>query len=95
MTLVSLLVLLLVAGLCGAVGQMLAGFNLGGALVSIAVGFVGALMGMWLAGILGLPELFAIRIGGQNFPLVWSIIGSALFVALIGSFSRRRYYDYR
>jgi uncharacterized membrane protein YeaQ/YmgE (transglycosylase-associated protein family) len=90
MTLFSFLILLLIAGICGAIGQAIAGFQ-GGLLVSIAVGFIGALIGIWLAGQFGLREMFAVRIGGQSFPIIWSIIGSALFVALIGLFRRRRY----
>ena len=90
MNLVSLLVLLLVAGICGAVGQAIAGYDLGGCLVSIALGFIGALLGMWIAGLLRLPEIFAINVGGRSFPIVWSIIGSALFVALLGLIRRRR-----
>ena len=89
MNLVSLLLLLLVAGICGAVGQAIAGYNLGGCLVSIALGFIGALLGMWIAGALDLPEIFAIKVGGRSFPIVWSIIGSALFVALLGLIRRR------
>ena len=45
MSLVELLVLLLVAGICGAVGKAIVGFMPGGFLVSIGVGFVGALIG--------------------------------------------------
>jgi uncharacterized membrane protein YeaQ/YmgE (transglycosylase-associated protein family) len=90
MTLWDLLVLLLIAGICGSLGQAIAGFSRGGCLVSIALGFVGAVLGMWLARAMGLPELFAIRIGGTNFPIVWSIIGSALFVAVIALLTRRR-----
>ena len=90
MTLLDLLILLLVAGICGALGQAITGFSRGGCLVSIALGFVGAVVGMWLARQLGLPELFAVRIGTTNFPIVWSIIGSALFVALIALLTRRR-----
>jgi uncharacterized membrane protein YeaQ/YmgE (transglycosylase-associated protein family) len=89
MTVVSLLILLLVAGVCGSVGQAIAGYSRGGCLVSIALGFIGALLGMWLAGVLGLHELFAMRIGGQSFPIVWSIVGSALFMAILGLFRRR------
>jgi len=44
---------------------------------------------MWLAGALGLRELFAVKIGGQSFPIVWSIVGSALFMAVLGLFRRR------
>jgi hypothetical protein len=37
-----------------------------------------------------LPQLFMVRIGGENFPIIWSIIGSALFVAVISLVSGRR-----
>lgn len=90
MTLLDLLVLLLIAGLCGALGQAISGFSRGGCLVSIAIGFIGALLGMWLARQLGLPELFAIQIGTTSFPIIWSIIGSALFVAVITLLTRGR-----
>ena len=88
--LIQLLVLLLIAGICGALGQAIGGYSHGGCLVSIALGFVGALFGTWLAGLLRLPEILAIPVGGTNFPVVWSIIGAALFVALIGLITRRR-----
>jgi uncharacterized membrane protein YeaQ/YmgE (transglycosylase-associated protein family) len=90
MTLVDLLVLLLVAGICGALGQAITGYSRGGCLVSIALGFVGAVLGVWLSRALALPELFAIQIGTTNFPIIWSIIGSALFVALIALITRGR-----
>jgi len=88
--LVQFLILLLIAGLCGAVGQAIGGYSHGGCLVSIALGFIGALLGTWLARAIGLPELFAIPAGGMNFPIIWSIIGAALFVAVINLISRPR-----
>jgi uncharacterized membrane protein YeaQ/YmgE (transglycosylase-associated protein family) len=90
MSVVDLLILLLVAGVCGALGQAISGFSRGGCLVSIALGFIGALVGMWLARQLGLPELLMVPVGGRSFPVVWSIIGSALFVAVISLFTRGR-----
>ena len=90
MTLFDLLVLLLIAGLAGAIGQAVVGYSRGGCFVSIAVGFIGALIGMWLARVFGLPELFVINIGGTPFPLLWSIIGGALFVAVLALISGRR-----
>ena len=90
MTLTELLILLLVAGVCGALGQSIAGFSRGGCLTSIAVGFIGALLGVWLARQLDLPELFVVTIDSTSFPIVWSIIGSALFVAVISLVSRGR-----
>lgn len=89
MTITSLLVLLLVAGICGAIGQAIAGYSLGGCLVSIALGFIGALFGMWLSQKMGLHEVLPVMIGGHSFPIIWSIIGSALFVAVISLISRR------
>lgn len=89
MTIISLLLLLLVAGICGAIGQAIVGYSRGGCLAAIAIGFIGALLGMWVAGALGLREMFAVNIGGQSFPILWSILGSALFVAVISLISRR------
>lgn len=85
MTLVDFLILLLIAGICGAIGQAITGYGRGGCLVAIAVGFIGALLGGYLSRALGLPELFVI----EGFPIVWSIIGAALFVAVISLVSGR------
>lgn len=91
MSIVELLLLLLIAGICGAAGKAIAGYFPGGFLASIGVGFVGALLGAWLARLIGLPELFAIDLGGTSFPIIWSILGSALLVAIIGLISGRSY----
>jgi uncharacterized membrane protein YeaQ/YmgE (transglycosylase-associated protein family) len=88
--LVQILILLAIAGVCGALGQAISGSSRGGCLVSIALGFIGALVGSWIARALHLPELFALTIAGAHFPIVWSIVGSALFVAVINLISRRR-----
>jgi uncharacterized membrane protein YeaQ/YmgE (transglycosylase-associated protein family) len=92
MTLVELLILLLVAGICGSLAQSITGYTHGGCLVSIVLGFVGAMLGLWLARLLDLPELISLQIGPQPFPVLWSIIGASLFVAFLGmlSHSRRR-----
>jgi uncharacterized membrane protein YeaQ/YmgE (transglycosylase-associated protein family) len=58
--------------------------------MSIALGFIGALLGSWLARILGLPEILEIHFGSQSFPIIWSILGAALFVAVLNFLSRRR-----
>jgi uncharacterized membrane protein YeaQ/YmgE (transglycosylase-associated protein family) len=89
MGIVEFLILLLVAGICGALAQSIAGYSRGGCLVSIVLGFIGALLGTWLARLLGLPELFTLAIGDQGFPVIWSVIGAALFVALLGLLTSR------
>ena len=88
MTLMGYLILFLIAAICGAVGQALAGYNLGGCLVSIVVGFIGAYIGMWIAGKFGLPPIFEISIQGKPFPVIWSVIGSAVFTLIVGLFRR-------
>jgi len=90
MTIIQFLVLLLIAAVCGSIGQSLAGYSLGGCLVSAVVGFVGAFLGVWLARQLGLPEVLTIRVAGETFPVVWSIVGSAIFALIVGLLSRRR-----
>lgn len=85
----ALLVLLVIAAICGAIGKAIAGSSRGGLVVSIALGFVGALLGPWVARLMKLPEPFMLDIGGHPFPILWSIIGAALFVAIIHLFSRR------
>jgi uncharacterized membrane protein YeaQ/YmgE (transglycosylase-associated protein family) len=85
----SLIILLIVAGVCGSIGRAIAGGTRGGCLVSIALGFIGAVVGMWLARVLNLPHVFVGDFAGE-FPIVWSIIGSALFVAVLRLISGRR-----
>lgn len=87
----ALLILIVIAAVCGALGQAIAGSVRGGLIVSIVLGFIGALLGPWVAGMLKLPEPFMVTIGGHPFPVLWSIIGAALFVAIIHLVSRRRW----
>jgi uncharacterized membrane protein YeaQ/YmgE (transglycosylase-associated protein family) len=90
MSVTSFILLLLVAAICGAIGQALVGYSVGGCLVSALVGFVGALFGSWLATQFGFPEPLPVRIGNETFPVLWSIIGSALLVAIVAMLNRRR-----
>lgn len=90
MSLIGLIILLIIAAIAGSLGQALAGYSVGGCLISIVVGFIGAFLGLWLARLLSLPEPLPIAIQGETFPLLWSIIGSTLFCAALGLISRRR-----
>ena len=90
MSILEFFVLLLIAGICGSLAQALVGYSHGGCLVPIALGFVGALLGTWLARLAGLPDFLAVQLGDRSFPIVWSIIGAALFAALLALISRPR-----
>jgi len=91
MSIIGFIVLLIVAAVVGSIGQAIAGYSAGGCLVSIVMGFVGAVIGVWLASTLHLPEIFVLNIDGQPFPVVWAIIGAALFAAILGVFARRSF----
>ena len=90
MSILELLLLLVVAGLCGSLARGLVGYSRGGCLVSIVLGFIGAVIGTWLARKLALPELFTIELAGKPFPVIWSIIGAALFSAILTLLTGRR-----
>jgi uncharacterized membrane protein YeaQ/YmgE (transglycosylase-associated protein family) len=90
MGLMGWLGLLIVAGLCGSLGASIVGYSHRGCITSIALGFIGAMLGVWLATTLRLPEVLVVHIGHTRFPIVWSVAGSALFVAVLSLFSRRR-----
>src|SRR5450759_3661754 len=67
MSLTGLLILLVIAAVCGAIGKAIAGSVRGGLIVSIALGFVGALLGPWVARLLKLPEPFMITVDRHPF----------------------------
>jgi uncharacterized membrane protein YeaQ/YmgE (transglycosylase-associated protein family) len=83
MSLLDFILLVVVAGICGGLAQSIAGYSHRGVLVSIALGFVGALLGSWLSRTLGLGEVLALHIGDRMFPIVWSIVGATLLVAAL------------
>ncbi|HSM81471.1 MAG TPA: hypothetical protein VLS96_07285 [Nodosilinea sp.] len=88
MGLIELLILVVVAAICGGIGQSLAGYTAGGCLTSIVVGFIGSYLGVWIARNLGLPTFFALQIGGQAFPIIWSIIGATVFTLILALLNR-------
>ena len=91
MSVLGFIVLLIVAAIVGSLGQALAGYSHGGCLVSIVVGFIGAWIGLWLAGLIGLPEIVVLNIDGRPFPVVWAIIGSAIFAGALSLLTQRRW----
>jgi uncharacterized membrane protein YeaQ/YmgE (transglycosylase-associated protein family) len=88
-TLESLIILLIIAGIAGAIGQWMAGYSRGGLLTSIVIGFIGAFLGTWVSKQFHLAEIYTLQIGRTTFPIVWAILGSALFVAILGLMNRR------
>lgn len=90
MTLFGFLIYLLIVAVVGALGQAIAGYSLGGCLVSMIVGFIGAFLGQWLAHAMGLPDLLPVNVDGQTIPIVWATVGSAIFTGIVSLLFRRR-----
>lgn len=82
------LILLLIAAVIGGVAQAIVGFNRGGLFVAIAIGFIGALIGVWIYHATGAPELLMVQVGDTQFPVVWSLIGGVVFVCFVSLFAR-------
>ena len=83
MSILELLLLLLLASICGSIGAALAGHRASGCITSIVLGFIGALIGGYLSRQLGISDIFYFR----SIPVIWSIVGAALFVAVINMLS--------
>lgn len=90
MTLIGFVILLVIAAIAGSLGMAITGYSRGGCLFSAIVGFLGAFIGMWVARQFGLPELIPVTIEGETFPVVWSIVGSAILSLLLGALVRGR-----
>ena len=88
MSLVELVILLIIAAVVGLIAQSLVRYWRGGLVLAVVLGFVGALLGTWLARSLGLPEVLTVSVGGVAFPIVWAIIGAVLLVGLVSLVGR-------
>ena len=88
MSLFGFLLLLLIAAICGGIGQSLAGYSLGGCLVSIVVGFIGAYIGIYIAEKMDWPRFFEVTVDGKPFPIIWAILGAAIFTFIIALLRR-------
>ncbi|MDZ7625305.1 MAG: GlsB/YeaQ/YmgE family stress response membrane protein [Ignavibacteriaceae bacterium] len=80
---IDILISLIIAGIAGSIGRSLSGFSRGGCIISIVVGFIGAIIGTWLARELQLPDPFMISIRGTSYNILWTIIGAVIFTAVL------------
>jgi len=87
---ISFFVLLFVAAILGSIGAAIAGRESRGCLVNIVIGFIGALLGRWLSRVLEISDPWTLTIRDTEFPVVWTVAGSALFVAVISFLTRQR-----
>lgn len=84
------LLMLLVAGIIGAIGQAVAGYSTPGCAMSIVIGFVGAFVGSMIQKLTKFPEFITVSVGDTRFPIVWAVIGSAICVLILRLILGRR-----
>jgi uncharacterized membrane protein YeaQ/YmgE (transglycosylase-associated protein family) len=85
---ISLLLCLILAAGLGLLSQRILGFKMGGLIVNIFIGFVGALLGRELYRAFHLPEWIRLSIGDQTFPLMWCVIGALISTLVVGAIAR-------
>jgi uncharacterized membrane protein YeaQ/YmgE (transglycosylase-associated protein family) len=91
MTVLEFILYLAIAAVCGSVARGIAGGTSGGFIISLLVGFLGAFLGTWIARMLHLPVVLAITVDGHPFPVVWSIVGGVVLVAIAHALTRPTY----
>jgi uncharacterized membrane protein YeaQ/YmgE (transglycosylase-associated protein family) len=87
---IDILISLIIAGIAGAIAKSLVGLNRGGCIISIVVGFIGAMIGTWLAREFNLPDLIVFNIRGTEYHILWTIIGAVIFTAILSLISPRK-----
>lgn len=91
MTLVGFLLLILIGGLVGALAQMIVGYSAGGLIASVVVGFLGALLGTWVAREVGLPSVLAVNIDGYTIHVLWAVLGAIILLLPLALIRGRAY----
>ena len=86
----DIMIQLVIAGLVGSIARSLVGFDRGGCILSIVVGFIGAMIGTWLARELNLPDPFPFTIRGTVYYILWAIIGAVIFTAALSLISPKK-----
>lgn len=84
MELADLILVALIAVVLGSLAQLTSGYSRGGWIVNLGVGFAGALAGVVLSRALNAPKIYNFEYRGIDFPIVYSLVGAALFLAAIG-----------
>lgn len=91
MTLLGLLLLLVVGAICGAIAEAIVSWSPGGFFASAGVGFLGALIGTWVARALGLPSILALRIQTVTIEIVWAVLGAVILLTMVSAVRRSQY----
>jgi uncharacterized membrane protein YeaQ/YmgE (transglycosylase-associated protein family) len=80
----ELVLIALVAIICGSLAQLTSSYSRGGWVVNLGVAFAGALVGVIVSRLLNAPAIYDIEYRQIDFPVIYSLVGAALFLGAIG-----------
>ncbi|HZE98833.1 MAG TPA: hypothetical protein VE981_17625 [Planctomycetota bacterium] len=86
---IILLLCFVLAGGLGILSQRILGFKTGGLLVSIFIGFVGALLGRELQRLFHSTDWMVVTVGDRQFPVFWCLAGALIATAVVGLIARK------
>ena len=87
MSFISIVILCFIAAVCGSLGATIAGYSSRGCLTNVVLGLAGAIIGTWLSHIVHVRDFLYLK----GIPIIWSVIGAALFVAILNFLCRPKY----
>ncbi len=90
MGLIEFGLLVVLAAVCGVVGQLITGYSRGGCPMAFLAAFAGALAGPWAAERLEWQEPLMLPVGPVEFPVVTSAAGALVLVVLVNLMTRKR-----
>lgn len=90
MSIIEVAILIVVAGVCSAVGQFLSGYSRGGCPISFVMALIGAFLGPRVSAWLGWREAFILPIGPVEFPVVSSVVGALILVLIVNLATHKR-----
>lgn len=73
-----------VAIVCGTFAQLTSSHSRGGWIVNLGVAYIGASAGVILSRYFDAPVIYDMIYRNVDFPIIYAIVGSALFVAALG-----------
>ncbi len=83
MNFLEIIILLFISGIACSISQVISGYSIGGCFLSVILGFIGAVSGIWIAHHFHFPEVLDIKFNSGSLPLFWALTGAILFSLML------------
>jgi len=89
--LIKFIAFIVIAFIIGAISSAIVGLSRKGCFITIIIGLIGAFIGNIISVVLHLPDFLIFRLSKTiEIPLMWSLIGTVLFVWIISLAIKRK-----